>query len=245
MTKKYESYGDWWGERAKRAKKGDMLQSVIDPGDIRGGKNSFIDFTQKTVLSKYFVNTGNILDFGCGTGRFLLWLSSRASLVVGIDVTEEMLAQAKENVRNLKNVELWLCECTHLPFRDESFDDILDVAVLQVLILAKEDAEKAAEEMVRTLKVGGRAYVIEQVSKTRRIPENYMKMFKGCRCIVQKPILRGKGSKIIALAERRIIPKSAFPLFARLELLLAKYSFRRSPLLFDGYYFFIFRKVAA
>jgi ubiquinone/menaquinone biosynthesis C-methylase UbiE len=245
MTEKYQSYEDLWGERAKKATKGDILQSVIDPGDYGGGKNSFIDFIQKTVLAKYFVNSGTILDFGCGTGRFLIWLSSRASLVMGIDITAEMLTQAKENTRNLKNVELRLCDCTHLPFRDKSFDDILDVAVLQVLVLAKEDAEKAAKEIVRTLKVGGRAYVIEQVSKTRRIPDSYINMFKGCECIVQTPILRSKGSKIVALAERKIIPKFTFLLFARLELLLAKYSFRRSPILFDGYYFFIFRKVTA
>lgn len=51
---------------------------------------------------------GRALDFGCGVGRLLIPLATRFKEVVGVDVSEGMLAEAKKNVdhRQLKNVLL-------------------------------------------------------------------------------------------------------------------------------------------
>lgn len=40
------------------------------------------------------------LDFGCGVGRLILPLARRVSFVVGVDVSEFMLEEAKKNINN-------------------------------------------------------------------------------------------------------------------------------------------------
>lgn len=46
----------------------------------------------------------SILDLGCGTGRHSLELASRGYDVTGIDLSEEMLAIARENRHGIKNI---------------------------------------------------------------------------------------------------------------------------------------------
>lgn len=237
MVNKYQPKGDTWEERAK---KGDMLQAVMDPADRIGRKNRFIDVVHRITLSKYFPLEfgGNILDLGCGTGRFLPWLSKRALLIIGIDVTKKMLKHAKETTRNLENVELILCDGTFLPFREESFNFILSVWVLQH-ISRKEDFKNAVKGIVRTLKMNGRTYLIEQVSKARRMPRDYIDMFDGCKWIDQMPIRRNR-TILSFLAQKKFTPTFVFPFIARLEILLS----RVKSIPDDGYadYFFIFQK---
>jgi ubiquinone/menaquinone biosynthesis C-methylase UbiE len=241
--RRYESYEECkkrWGERAE---KGDMLQAVIDPGEHARRRNSFFDFMQKKVLSKYLTKTVDILDFGCGTGRFLIWLSSRSRSVVGIDAMKEMLSMAIRNTSNKENVEVGLGTCTCLPCRDESFDNVLSAVVLSFLTLAKDDAEKGANEIVRVLKTGGISYVIDQVNAARRSVGDIVNAFEtnSCKCLVQEAIFRDR-SKITYLISRIDIPKFIYRLLAELELLLARHSFQSKRAQYEGYYFLVFRK---
>ena len=48
-----------------------------------------------------------VVDIGCGVGRLTRALAARAERVYGIDVSEEMLARAREHNAELENVE-WL-----------------------------------------------------------------------------------------------------------------------------------------
>jgi ubiquinone/menaquinone biosynthesis C-methylase UbiE len=237
MVDKYQPKGDTWEERAT---KGDMLQAVMDPADRIGRKNRFIDLVHRITLSEFFPQNfkGNILDLGCGTGRFLPWLSKKALLIIGIDITKKMLKHAKESTRNLRNVELILCDGTFLPFREESLDLTISVWVLQH-ILRKEDFENAVKDIVRSLKIDGRAYLIEQVSKTKRMPGDYIDMFKGYKGTVQMPIRRSR-SMLSFLVQKGFTPSFIFPLIARLEILLS----RVKPIPEHGYadFFFIFQK---
>jgi 2-polyprenyl-3-methyl-5-hydroxy-6-metoxy-1,4-benzoquinol methylase len=56
--------------------------------------------------SSYKINKA--LDFGCGVGRFLLPLSKISDEVVGIDISESMLSEAKNNCESqgINNVHL-------------------------------------------------------------------------------------------------------------------------------------------
>ncbi len=50
----------------------------------------------------------NVVDFGCGVGRLLLPFAAVAAEVVGLDVSEAMLQEARRNceLRNIRNVRL-------------------------------------------------------------------------------------------------------------------------------------------
>ena len=63
--------------------------------------------TIHTQLDKGFV-ASRALDFGCGVGRLVLPLARHCAQVVGVDVSESMLAEARANVeeREVGNVDL-------------------------------------------------------------------------------------------------------------------------------------------
>jgi 2-polyprenyl-3-methyl-5-hydroxy-6-metoxy-1,4-benzoquinol methylase len=46
------------------------------------------------------------LDFGCGVGRLVVAMASRFREVVGVDISDSMLAEARRNCGHLSNVEL-------------------------------------------------------------------------------------------------------------------------------------------
>jgi ubiquinone/menaquinone biosynthesis C-methylase UbiE len=216
---RFQPKGETWQSRAS---KGNVLQAVLDPADYVGRKNEFIDVLHKIALSNYLSLSGKerILDFGTGPGRFAFWLSLKASFVVGIDVTKEMLHLAKK-VTHRENVEFLLCDGTNTPFKDESFDVILSVWVFQHF--PDKEFRNAARRLIRQLKRGGKMFLIEQVSKKtsdyyiHRLPEEYVKEFEGCKCVTQKPI-RKSGAMVTRMVGTRIIPKVMFPMIAKLEL---------------------------
>lgn len=51
-----------------------------------------------------------ILDLGCGTGKQIIELSRKIKLAIGVDISNGMISQAKENTDSEKvnNVELYI-----------------------------------------------------------------------------------------------------------------------------------------
>lgn len=87
-----------------------------------------------------------VLEVGCGTGLLMKEIHKTASEVKGIDISEQMLAKAKE--RGL-DVRQGIAE--DLPFEDNSFDLVYSFKVLAHV----EQIKKAMLEMNRVLKPGG------------------------------------------------------------------------------------------
>lgn len=71
------------------------------------------------------------LDFGCGVGRVLAPLAQKCGSVVGVDISEQMLAEAKKNCgfRDISNVEFIVAD--RFDAAKESFDFIHSFIVLQ------------------------------------------------------------------------------------------------------------------
>lgn len=63
---------------------------------------------------------GRILDIACGAGRHLVWLGCRAELVVGVDRSSELLAEAVIRLGSLASQAKLVCaDMRHLPFEAE------------------------------------------------------------------------------------------------------------------------------
>jgi SAM-dependent methyltransferase len=62
----------------------------------------------KQRLQRYLQPNMNVVDFGCGGGRYLSFIAPRVCTVLGIDISDRLLDIAREIVQNrrLRNVEL-------------------------------------------------------------------------------------------------------------------------------------------
>ncbi|MHA1168164.1 MAG: class I SAM-dependent methyltransferase [Candidatus Hodarchaeales archaeon] len=103
---------------------------------------------------------GTVLEVGVGTGKNLPYYSA-GSRVTGIDISRGMLSRAKRREPTFKGETLDLLEMNaeEMTFASNSFDIVLCTFVL----CSVPDPVKAATEMLRVLKPGGRLILLEHV----------------------------------------------------------------------------------
>ncbi|WP_200759948.1 class I SAM-dependent methyltransferase [Effusibacillus dendaii] len=94
-----------------------------------------------------------ILDLGSGAGRDTLTLKRYGVHVQGMDISEEMLAVAQQNVGD---VEFQKGDFRNLPYPDQSFDGIW--ANMSLLHLSRHDLPVALSQIKRVLNDTGVLY---------------------------------------------------------------------------------------
>ena len=79
---------------------------------------------------------GPVLEIGCGTGEVTAALAARAESVLGLDLSPEMLAAARERCAGAANVELVLADALAHPLPRAHFGLVVSIATLHHLPLA-------------------------------------------------------------------------------------------------------------
>src|SRR4051795_1948399 len=108
------------------------------------------------------------LDLCCGTGDLAFELARRVGAdgrVVGCDFSEPMLELARRKAfeRGAAQVRFEWADALELPYEEESFDAVTVGFGVRNLV----DLERGIAEMVRVLKPGGRAVILEITQPTR------------------------------------------------------------------------------
>ena len=97
---------------------------------------------------------GHVLDVACGTGDMVVDLLKREADVTGADLSQEMLAIAKQKA---PSVTYMVADAEHLPFGDASFDAVTCAFGVRNFV----HLEQGLKEMLRVLKPGGRMVILE------------------------------------------------------------------------------------
>jgi arsenite methyltransferase len=114
-----------------------------------------------------------VLDLGSGAGIDLLLAAKKVGpggRVIGVDMTDEMIARANENIRteNLTNVEVRKGIIEDLPVESASVDWVISNCVINL----SPEKPKVFREIARVLKPGGQMLVSDIVAND--LPEEIL-----------------------------------------------------------------------
>jgi ubiquinone/menaquinone biosynthesis C-methylase UbiE len=133
--KTVESFGDEW-----QAFHGFQEEEIEKLGD------EYFDIITPAMLNPSSV----VLEVGCGSGRFLKYLTGKAGHIVGVDPSSAIFASDKL-LGPHGDVTLVRASANDLPFPDESFDFVYSIGVLHHI----PDTFKAMQACIHKLKKGG------------------------------------------------------------------------------------------
>ncbi|MEZ0313814.1 MAG: class I SAM-dependent methyltransferase [Myxococcota bacterium] len=101
------------------------------------------------------------LDLACGTGNVALELARRGAHVTAVDPAERLLEVARSRAKlNKLAVKTVNGTAEQIPARDGTFD----VAISVFGMIFSPDAEKAARELVRVVRPGGRFVITSWIA---------------------------------------------------------------------------------
>jgi CMP-N-acetylneuraminic acid synthetase/ubiquinone/menaquinone biosynthesis C-methylase UbiE len=135
-------YKDYWQKR---------VTTNNPENDKSATEKTFIQFFKKanSYLKKYSKQKSKLLDIGCGYGRFFSIYRDNGSEIYGIDISKEMIDEAKKEYWNIAR-ELKVCGAEKIEYPNGYFDMVIVWAVLEAV---KQD--ETIYEALRVLKKDG------------------------------------------------------------------------------------------
>jgi ubiquinone/menaquinone biosynthesis C-methylase UbiE len=101
------------------------------------------------------IGSWKVLEIGCGPGRLMRPLSRHFAEIHGVDVSDEMIALARERLRDTPNAHPHVNDGASLrEFAEETFDFVYSYAVFQHLP-TRDVIMAYMREIQRVLKIGG------------------------------------------------------------------------------------------
>jgi ubiquinone/menaquinone biosynthesis C-methylase UbiE len=120
----------------------------------------FADFSDKDInytgdhyfdlVDNEWLKDKNVLDVGCGTGRWMYYISQKCNHVDGVDPSKAVYSAAKM-LEKTPNARISKSDVDNIPFADESFDLVYSLGVLHHI----PDTTAAMKSSVKKVKKGG------------------------------------------------------------------------------------------
>lgn len=137
------------------------LEAVISPGHVI--ESRFADYAHRlgagSLMSVIPFAGKEVLDVGCGRGRWSKIFAAKNANVTGVDISFDAI----EALHREMPAHQFICsDLTQLPFHAASFDVINSVTVIQHLPYAEQNG--AIAEIVRVLRPGGYFCMLENTT---------------------------------------------------------------------------------
>jgi ubiquinone/menaquinone biosynthesis C-methylase UbiE len=118
----------------------------------------------------------NFLDAGTGTGRMLELIAPHAKRAVGIDVSPDMLAIARDRLlrEDIHNAQVRLGDTYRMPFLNGAAGNGFDVVLFHQVLHYLDDPGTAVAEAARVMTPGGKLLIADFAShKEEYLREEY------------------------------------------------------------------------
>lgn len=136
------------------------LNIVHYAGEVSYYSKAPLRKVEKKLLSKLKPNT-DLLDLGCGSGRFSVGAAQIGFNVTGVDITPQAIEAAKRKAEKseLTNVRFLVGDMTNLSFKDKNFDYVFCPRFSINAVATFSQRKKAIEEMLRIVKDDGIVFI--------------------------------------------------------------------------------------
>lgn len=110
-----------------------------------------------------------VLEVSVGTGANIRCLP-RTAQYFGLDISADQLRQCRKNKAKYNmDIELFLGNAEHLPFKDEAFDVVFHAGGINFF----SDKKRAIDEMVRVAKKGSKLLIADETEKALKTSDKY------------------------------------------------------------------------
>jgi len=131
-------------------------------------ENHHLDITEKTIRRMDLRPGDRILDLGCGSGwatRLLARMVGEGpqgfGQVVGVDISDEMVRQARSASKDFENVMFVEGSAAQIPWEENFFDKVLSVESFYYYA----DQDRALAELFRVMAPRGRMFILINLYK--------------------------------------------------------------------------------
>jgi ubiquinone/menaquinone biosynthesis C-methylase UbiE len=140
-----EKYVEYWKTRVVESENKNQVSSELVKNDyIVPSDDIYLD-----LLTRCDFKNGSVLDVGCAWGRLFPLLSSLAMKIYGIDISRQMVDQARKvSIKDVVEIKESCAE--EIPYSDDFFDFLICFGVFDATF-----QDKAISEFLRVLKIGG------------------------------------------------------------------------------------------
>jgi arsenite methyltransferase len=142
-----------------------------DAGEGPKMERHHLDITQKTIRRMDLHVGERVLDLGCGSGwaaRLLARVvnsganeTDRLAQVVGVDISDEMIRQAKTAAEEINNLKFVVGSAARIPWEDNFFDKVLSVESFYYY----PDQDRVLDELFRVMARRGRLFILINLYK--------------------------------------------------------------------------------
>jgi ubiquinone/menaquinone biosynthesis C-methylase UbiE len=177
-----------------------------DQSRFENSYGAFIDNAERKLLKSWLKEKNEILDLGCGTGRFLDLANQ------GSDFSEEMLKIAEKKYPSKK---LYHTSGSSIPVQNDCLDAVFCMHV--IMHLSTADIEKIINEAHRILKPAGTFIFDFPSEKRRKLVKYKANGWHAATSFDKQSVLKLLGEKFILEKSRGIlvVPIHRLPKFVR------------------------------